>query len=130
MRRAFTLMELLLVVVIIGVMAGFAIPNYGKTTRRMRARDATTALTMISGGNVVYKARTGSNLSASPLSAINTALSLNIVANQATYECGATANICTATSSAGASDFKVSVDLTADISSTNPSCTTSNSSCP
>ncbi len=121
----------MLVIIIIGILAGFSLPNFGKTARRSRARNAIVNLSMIHAANVLYKARTGSNISGTAnLAAVNAALNLNIVDPKSTYAC-TSGTTCTATSTTGGPDYTVTVTLATDLAdATNPSCATSNSSCP
>jgi len=53
-RAAFTLMELLIVVVIVGILAAMAIPQFGKTTERSYQRQAWDMLQTIYAGEQVY----------------------------------------------------------------------------
>ncbi|MCB1049823.1 MAG: prepilin-type N-terminal cleavage/methylation domain-containing protein [Acidobacteria bacterium] len=46
-RRAFTLTELLVVIILIGILAALAIPRFGKTTDRAMEVEATLALEKI-----------------------------------------------------------------------------------
>jgi len=85
--KAFTLTELIIVIILIGIIAGFAVPNYGKAIRKAHERDAIIQLTAIHAANLMYQAqqRTFLPQGAGDLNAINTGLNLNIIANGMTY---------------------------------------------
>ena len=127
--RAFTLTELMIVVVIVGVIAGFAIPNYTRAVERAHLRDAVVQLTTVHAANQIYRAENEKYwplVSGQDLAAINAALSLSIIANGMTYTCGGvlagTSFTCTAVRDPPAASFTVTV-TEAPVSSSNPSCT-------
>jgi type II secretory pathway pseudopilin PulG len=122
-------MEILVVIVILGAIAGFAIPNFTRTIERSHENDAILQLEGIHSANKIYNARNNSywppDNAAYNLSSINTNLGLNIIANDMTYTCTGTDGsvfTCTAVRNAPASSFTVTV-TEADLSSGNPSCT-------
>ena len=90
-KFGFTLTELMVVVLITGIMASFAIPNYTKSVERAHQTDAVTQLTTVWAANQVYLAQTGRYWppSAGPfdVTAINTSLGLGIIPNGMTYSC-------------------------------------------
>jgi len=53
-RRAFTLMELLMVVIIVGILAAMALPQFGKTMERSYQRQAWDMLQTIYAGEQVF----------------------------------------------------------------------------
>jgi type IV pilus assembly protein PilE len=127
----FTLMELLVVIVIMGILAAFASPSYTRSIRRARAKDAINNLTAIHAAQLIYRSLNGSFITCADVAAINNlngANSLNVIPNGATYTCPGAPVSCTAVSA----DFTVTADLTAAISpGTNPTCTpTVAGSCP
>ena len=83
-NRGFTLLELLIVTVILGVAAGLAIPAYNLTVEQSRGNEAKINLNIIYMAEKVYKLNTGTywdgTTTASPAS-INTALNTNITTN-------------------------------------------------
>lgn len=97
----FTLLELMVVVIIVGVIAAFAIPNYNKSIQKAHERDMLAQLTSIHAANLLYRSYAGKYWYAAGdpqnLAAINSALSINIIANA-----GTTYNY----TSAGGSTFK------------------------
>ena len=120
MRKSFTMVELIVVMVIIGIIAVFSVPNFMKTINRARARDAVLNLNVIHASNVLYKIRNSINVNQGTIALINGALGLSINPNGATYVCnGAT---CVATN--GGAGFTVTATLA------NPLCTTAGGLCP
>jgi len=83
--KGFTLMELMVVVIIIGIIAAFAIPNYNKSVQKAHERDMLAQLTSIHASNLLYRSYDGKYWYAAGdpqnLAAINSALSINIIAN-------------------------------------------------
>lgn len=83
-KTAFTIMELLIVTIIIGIMAAFAIPAYEKAMGRQKVRRLMVTTNLIAGAQQIYKAKNGRYWcdfpsSCSDLNSINTNLGLNIV---------------------------------------------------
>jgi len=105
-RGGFTLIELMVVVMIVGIVATFAIPNYATSIDRAHRKDAENNLRVIQAAEQMYYARHdnmywGPAVGATPalrLLNINTNLNLNILSNGASYDCPAGAPFsCTAT---------------------------------
>jgi len=89
-EKAFTLMELIIVIVLIGIMAAFAIPNYAKSVRKSHERDAISQLITLHATNIIYKSQTGEYLQGTALAlngspSINEDLGTTIIANGMTY---------------------------------------------
>ncbi|MFH1359586.1 MAG: type II secretion system protein [Candidatus Omnitrophota bacterium] len=95
-NKAFTLAELMVVVIIIGIVAAFAIPNLRRSVERAHAREAINNLIAIHAASHGFRSENGTfwpDTSASNnLIAINTNLNLNIIANQMTYACTSPTN--------------------------------------
>jgi prepilin-type N-terminal cleavage/methylation domain-containing protein len=81
--KAFTLIELIVVVVIVGVIAAFAVPNYRKTIDKTFERDAINQMYTLHAAEQRHFERTGSyyptGSANAGLSAINTNLGLSIL---------------------------------------------------
>lgn len=131
---AFTIMELMLVVIIIGLIAGFAIPNYNKSVERAYEQDAIMQLSTIHAAEQIYYAREVRYwpLDANPyqIDQINTSLKTNIIENGMTLICTnnppnvSTFN-CTAQRTGGGFTLRVNQAV---LSASNPCC--SAGSCP
>jgi len=128
-KQAFTLTELLIVMIVIGIMVAWGTPQYGRTIERARARNAINNLIMIHAANLVYQARHGGNnctadsacTDLNKINGINGANSLNLIAGGVTYACADGGTDCTGTSDSG--KFTVTVDLTSPIvQDSNPVC--------
>lgn len=100
MRKAFTMIELLIALVMISLIAAFAIPSFNKAVFRAKFKDTLNNLQMIHTATTLYRARFGQDLpDEASLNAINTDLQLNLVDRYATYSCKQSAGIpttCTA----------------------------------
>ena len=69
--RGFTLLEILIVIIILGILVALAIPQYRKTTENSKAAEAYVNLDSIRKGEWAYYARTGGFIITSALSDLN-----------------------------------------------------------
>lgn len=76
--KGWTLIEFLVVLIIIGILAGLAIPNFARTRERALDREAQTALRLIQAAERVYQSKYGEYWSALTLADINTNLKLDL----------------------------------------------------
>lgn len=89
----FTIMEILVVVIIIGVIASFALPRYGKSVAQSHYQDMVMQLSAIRTANQIYFAQTSmywphpTYVGDLQITGINSNLGLNIIENNVTYNC-------------------------------------------
>ena len=123
--KGFTLMELMICIVVIGLLASFGIPNYQKSVRKGYERNAILNLKTIHGANEIYRARIGQYAPgiALDLAGINSALSIDIIDGNMAYFYERIDDFTYFTDAAwgGANAFTVSIDQT-PISDANPCC--------
>lgn len=87
---AFTLLEILVVIILITIVAGFSVPNFKKAHNRSREKDAVSNLDMIREAVRLYIARQNGSVppALANVNAINSTLQLNIIENAGnTYQC-------------------------------------------
>ncbi|MBD3246594.1 MAG: prepilin-type N-terminal cleavage/methylation domain-containing protein [Candidatus Omnitrophica bacterium] len=80
-QRGFTLIELLMVVVIVGVVATFALPNYWNARLRAHDREARGALLLLQTAEESEELRTNSYAACADTAACNNALNLTLATN-------------------------------------------------
>ena len=82
-EQSFTLMELIIVVVIIGIIAGFAIPSYQKAMARQQVKRLILTANLIAGAQEIYKAKNGQYgcppMTCASLNDINSNLGINVM---------------------------------------------------
>jgi prepilin-type N-terminal cleavage/methylation domain-containing protein len=123
-QKAFTLVEIIVTAIIVGLLGMMALPNFMKTMNRSYAQDALHSLVAIYSGEQNYSQNHGDNYcysSTTPacdsLSHINTALDLNIASSgDMTYSCDNVTKTCSAVAAAGskaggATGFTMKVSL-------------------
>src|SRR3989338_8918501 len=89
-KQSFTLMELMIVVVIIGIIAGFAIPSYQKAMARQQVKRLILTANLIAGAQEIYKTKNGRYWGVpdgiDPDAAnINAGLGLNIISEEGVF---------------------------------------------
>ncbi len=118
--RGFTLTELIVVVVVLGIMAGFAIPNYTKSIDRAYRKDGTVNLTAIYAAQQIYYNNNNASYwqpsGGGGVSDINTSLGLGILSNNLTYSCSGNGVTFSCTATRGA------MTLTVTQASATPTC--------
>jgi len=132
--KGFTLVELIVVIIVVGVIAGLAIPRYSRGIEQSYENDATLQLKAIHSTNKIRFIRTGQywpvNQVNMDLGEINNNLGLSIIANNVTYECDGVVSgleyTCTAVRNGALGTFTLTL-TESDLSATNPVCT---GSCP
>lgn len=133
-NKGFTLIEVLIVVIIIGIMAGVALPNYLKSKEVALGKEASAGLKLILAADKIYKIETGayyptSGSTVSSVTSINTNLKLSLTEKNWTYSITNNGSSFTATAarvgSGGYLDCQYSITSTDTDSDPDP-----NSSCP
>ena len=84
LQQGFTLVELMVVIVLISIIAMFAIPNYTKAIRKSYERDMVTQAKLVHGANKIYKAHSTAYWSTggvpeTDVAVINSNLGLNLI---------------------------------------------------
>jgi len=136
-NRAFTLMEIIITIVIVGLMAAFAVPNYTKAVAKTDERAAIANLMAIRAAIEMYLTNTGTaTIPAdwSGLSTINAQLGISIIDTKMTYDCFTTAGggKCDATHPSGwviLFPFAGSKNIVCDVADDCPSCPVSPGNC-
>jgi len=122
-QNAFTLMELMIVVIALGIIAGFGIPNYNKSQERVVERDGEYNLGTIASAMEMFSVRNdgayalGSDLD--NVGEINTTLNLGIIQQGMVYSCTGNGSIFTCT--ANPSNYTWNVEVS-DTDSGDPVC--------
>jgi prepilin-type N-terminal cleavage/methylation domain-containing protein len=122
----FSLVEIMIVVVLIGILAAFGVPGYEKMINKSRERNAILGLISINQANSVYFAKKGVYYPGAGLSlaAINSGLSIDVKALDMAYSYTRSApGAYIATSDwAGSGPFTVGVNQNPVVLGTNPYC--------
>ncbi len=87
-NTAFTMLELIVVMIILGVLVIIAVPNFNRQISRAQVQDAKNNLMAIYAAQQNLFARTGAYLR-NPAVNVNAGLSLSVVSNDINYVCGA-----------------------------------------
>ena len=117
-KQAFSIVEVIVVIVIMGVLAAMAIPNYIVGLSRTTARVALDNLVSIQNAQLVYVQANNAYYASSSVPGddtanINSKLNLNITPMDVSYYCDSS-SICHATKS-GTGEFDIRLDLKAPI---------------
>ena len=138
--KAFTLMELIVAIVIIGTMASMAIPKYAKSVEQSYERTAASNLNLIRSAIKIYKLNNGSYPPSdlSDTAAVNSTFGLMILSDQNMgYTCNSSSAqyFCFANSSYGWSLHTGSMAWEDDpahcaVANTCPTCTIGGWECP
>ena len=85
--KGFTLIELIMVVVIVGMMALFAIPNYNKSVSKTYEKTGKNNLLIMYSSQKIKKTSGLDYQTCASTAACNTALDLSVIANGIDYSC-------------------------------------------
>ena len=85
-RKGFTLIEVLIVVIILGILATIAVPQFTKIVTKAKASEATTNIAAINTGLEIWKLEHSGNYPSYATAALlNTGLDITITADEFTY---------------------------------------------
>ena len=123
-------MEIMIVVIIVGIIAAFALPNFQNSIDNSHERDGYTQLMAVQAANTIYKAQNGTYyksttaVSEAGPTGLNTNLNINIIPNGLTYSYTSNAGgtTFTATTTSSSPSFQIKVTEASISPSTNPCC--------
>lgn len=86
-NRGFTLIEIIMVVVLLGMMSVFIVPNYTKSVSKAYEKSGSDNLLIVYAGQNIYKNTNSVYIACGDVNAINVNLSLGIIGNGFNYSC-------------------------------------------
>ena len=88
-NKAFSLIEIMIVIIVLGILAAFAIPSYQKTKEAGEERTAAANLKIIENSLEQYKNQNGTypTVNCADVTAVNTTFGLSIIAEGVSYTC-------------------------------------------
>lgn len=90
--RAYTLTEVLMVVILLMILASITVPFYHKTVKTARDREASSMLRLIREAERIYRLENGAYLVCANTSACNTGLNLNLPTQTWSYSVSSSAS--------------------------------------
>lgn len=87
--KAFTLMEITVTVILVTILAAFALPNYSKAIAKSHQRNATMNLVAMRAALVLFIENNGALAAMGSLNAINSDFGLKLHDPNASYACSA-----------------------------------------
>ena len=79
-KKAFTIMELMVTLIVVGLLAGLAIPAYFRTVEESRHNEAITNLNIIHMGEKIYFLNHNTFIAGNSIAALNAALNTDMSA--------------------------------------------------
>ena len=124
--KSFTLTELMVVIIVLGILAGYALPNYARSVERAHMREASGQLRAVHAANQIYRAQNGEYWPGDgndyPIANINSNLGINLIENGMTFSCkGSDGSTFTCTATRDGAAFVVTL-TEALLSAANPVC--------
>ena len=100
-KKSFTLVELFVVMIIVGILVALALPNYNTMKEKSLDREANSSLALIQAAEKIYKMESGSYYpssgSTNDITNINTNLKLSLTTGSWSYNVDSDAQLITAT---------------------------------
>lgn len=138
-NKAFTIMEIMVVIIIVSIIVIFGLPNYNKSLERTHEREATEKLRLIHAAQQLYFVDNNDTFwppngwsGGTTVSHVNRNLNLDLMQSGMIYSCSAwvsdTTFTCSATRGSPAVVFTVSVNQDILNDTSNPYC--SSGTCP
>ncbi|MDD3374974.1 MAG: prepilin-type N-terminal cleavage/methylation domain-containing protein [Candidatus Omnitrophica bacterium] len=108
-KKGFTLTEVVITIVILGVLASIGIPSFQNVIKDTRIKDASTNLLILYTAQRIYHNENGSYVSANGAAALNTALNTGIIPGDTLYTCDSASEECRASGTG----FGLRIDIAA-----------------
>jgi prepilin-type N-terminal cleavage/methylation domain-containing protein len=77
-KNSFTLIEIIVVVIIVGVLAALALPGFGTTKERVLDREAKATLSLLQAAEKIYKMENGAYYASAVIVDINSNLKVSL----------------------------------------------------
>ncbi|MCX5715788.1 MAG: prepilin-type N-terminal cleavage/methylation domain-containing protein [Candidatus Omnitrophica bacterium] len=85
MHKAFTLIELMIVIIIVGILASIAIPNFSKMVEKAKAEQAATYLRVIRTGEKIYWSNNSTYIACADTAEIKTNIGAEVTPENYTF---------------------------------------------